>query len=166
MYTIIYATGRTDSHDTLQGALDVLRDAHPDLYAIHEVGQDEVSDSDTAIAGERNGHRVLVWASESESTDDTGVRTVASIRRDERAAPDQYAAVGTDGMRDVVWGVGLDMDAAEVDASAQEGVPSDLRYVPITAAAVVAVEAGSVGLDDRGGLAELGGVITVREAPR
>ena len=31
---------------------------------------------------ERDGHRVLVWETEDESTDDAGARTVAIIRRE------------------------------------------------------------------------------------
>jgi hypothetical protein len=73
----------------------------------------------------------------------------------------QYAAVGTDGVRDVVWGVGPNADAAEADALTQEGVPADLRYLPITSAAVEAVNGGAVGIDGRGGLTERGGAIDI-----
>lgn len=75
-----------------------------------------------------------------------------------------YAAVGTDGMRDVVWGVGPCADDAEAEALTQEGVPADLRYLPITAAAVEAVHRGAVGIDGRGGLTERGGAVDVAGA--
>lgn len=84
-YTTSHSDGRADSHATLHAAIEALREQYPDLYALHEVGQDEVSDSDTAIQGERDGHRVLVWETEDESTDDSGAHAVASIRREVRS---------------------------------------------------------------------------------
>ena len=47
-----------------------------------------------------------------------------------------YAAIGSDGWREVVWGVGTTEDEAEDDAKfwleASECGPQDLRTVPIT----------------------------------
>lgn len=80
MYTTTYSDGRSAIHASLGEAMEDLREAYPDLYAIHEVGQDEVSEDDTKIEGERDGHRVLVWETEDESTDDSGARAVASVR--------------------------------------------------------------------------------------
>lgn len=77
-----------------------------------------------------------------------------------------YAAIGTDGMREVVWGLGSTEAAAEADAREQEDPPEDLRTLPITAAAADAVRAGTVGLDGRGGLTVRDGVIEVADGRR
>lgn len=80
MYTTTYSDGRSAIHACLGEAIEDLREAYPDLYAIHEVGQSEVSETDIAIEDERAGYRVLVWENEAESTDDSGARSVASVR--------------------------------------------------------------------------------------
>jgi hypothetical protein len=80
MYTTTYSDGRSAIHACLGEAIEDLRAAYPDLYAIHEVGQSEASEDDTTIEGERDGYRVLAWETEAESTDDSGARSVASVR--------------------------------------------------------------------------------------
>lgn len=56
----------------------------------------------------------------------------------------KVAAIGTDGTRNVVWGLGDTEDLALEDAAEQEFVPADLTTRTVTAADVVAIEAGDV----------------------
>lgn len=56
----------------------------------------------------------------------------------------KFAAIGTDGTRNVVWGLGDSEDAALADAAGQEDVPADLTTRAVTAADAEAIEAGDV----------------------
>lgn len=58
------------------------------------------------------------------------------------------ALYGSDGSRNVVWGVGETDEEAEADAARQDDVPADLTTAEITPAALAKVAAGAVGLDD------------------
>lgn len=55
-----------------------------------------------------------------------------------------YAAIGTDGTRNVVWGIGSTESAALADAAEQDGAPDELTTRTITTADVEAIEAGDV----------------------
>lgn len=57
------------------------------------------------------------------------------------------ALYGSDGSRNVVWGVGETDEEAEADAARQDDVPADLTTAEITPAALARVAAGAVGLD-------------------
>ena len=54
-----------------------------------------------------------------------------------------YAAVGTDGMREVVWGVGVDRDAALQDCESQD-IAQSCEVHEITEAQRAIVLAGDV----------------------
>lgn len=57
----------------------------------------------------------------------------------------KYAAIGTDGTREVVWGLGDTEEAAMLDAAAQdEAAGVDLRAEQISEAQAAVVEAGDV----------------------
>jgi len=69
----------------------------------------------------------------------------ASRARAAEALADGYAAVGTDGTRLVVWGLGATEAAALADARDQGEIgDQDLDVYPITAAQIAVVEAGAV----------------------
>lgn len=56
-----------------------------------------------------------------------------------------FAAVGTDGTRDVVWGLGTNEDEAKLDALQWlDGAACELRTEPVTAEEVAAINAGIV----------------------
>lgn len=62
-----------------------------------------------------------------------------------------FAAVGTDGTRLVVWGLGTTEDEAEADACEQEGSNGvELTTVQITAEQAELVRAGVVSVDELG----------------
>lgn len=61
----------------------------------------------------------------------------------------KFAAIGTDGTRLVVWGLGDTAEAALVDAGLQEGVDGvDLRAVPVGPEQVAEIKRGGVGIAD------------------
>lgn len=60
----------------------------------------------------------------------------------------KFAAIGTDGTRAVVWGLGATEEAAEADAAEQEGAPSDLVLVSVSTGRASAIEAGNVDAED------------------
>lgn len=61
----------------------------------------------------------------------------------------KFAAIGTDGTRLVVWGMGDTAEAALVDAGLQEGVDGvDLRAVPVGAEQVAEIERGGIAIAD------------------
>jgi len=59
-----------------------------------------------------------------------------------------YAAIGTDGMREVVWGIGETEEAAEAEAASEAreaGCDPELRRtVAVTAEQAARIEAGEV----------------------
>jgi hypothetical protein len=69
----------------------------------------------------------------------------------EIASAASFAAVGDDGRRPVVWGVGDTANAALVDAHStfrETGVASELRIVEISAERRAKIEGGEVGAAD------------------
>lgn len=65
-----------------------------------------------------------------------------------------YAAIGTDGTREVVWGLGATEEDAEAEAREQardaECDPELLRTVAVTDEQAERIRAGVVGADDLG----------------
>lgn len=73
-----------------------------------------------------------------------------------------YATIGTDGTRLVVWGIGSTVEEAEDNACQQEGILiQDMLTLPCTDAARALVEAGQVACE--GGDLELVGLRSLRE---
>lgn len=64
--------------------------------------------------------------------------------RDPRSGARVIAAVGSDGTRLVVWGLGRTAPAALRDADTQEGTPADLETHEITPRMAAAVRRGHV----------------------
>lgn len=60
------------------------------------------------------------------------------------------AAIGADGTRLVVWGLGATEDEAEADARTNEADGVALAYIAVSDAEAVRVGAGTVGLKDLG----------------
>ncbi len=58
-----------------------------------------------------------------------------------------FAAVGTDGLRPVAWGIGCTEDEALADAAAQDEAPAadELTVQEVSAEVYAAVKAGDVG---------------------
>ncbi|MCK9513032.1 MAG: hypothetical protein M0R28_17650 [Pigmentiphaga sp.] len=67
-------------------------------------------------------------------------------------ATTHFAAIATDGISPVVWGVGATEAEAREDASdlSDGEVPTDYVIVPITAAQLEQIEAGEVSLEALG----------------
>jgi len=64
------------------------------------------------------------------------------------------AAIGTDGTRDVVWGLGETEEAARADASTWLagacGAPVELRFAAVSSETAARVEMGVVGVAELG----------------
>jgi len=58
------------------------------------------------------------------------------------------AIYGSDGTRNVIWGVGETDEEAGADADRQEGVPLHVAFAEITPAALAKVASGAVSLED------------------
>lgn len=65
-----------------------------------------------------------------------------------------YAAIGTDGTREVVWGLGETEEAAVAEAcemGRQSGCDPELsRTVPVTAEQARRIDSGEIGAEDLG----------------
>lgn len=77
MFTINHSNGCTETHETLQGAIDALRADHPECVAYFADGAPVKSTHDKIHPN--SGDRVLVWETEADSVDDDGTRAIASI---------------------------------------------------------------------------------------
>lgn len=115
--------------------------------------------ADLVTQWERAADGATLGGLTAEQLDDAGglaawreliIRCVAE--RAEPLAPVTYAAIGTDGTRYVVWGLGASEETAEADARAEADAAAcdpELRCtVAIGAERVARIQAGDVSADD------------------